>query len=535
MNRSMWVGFMFFVALVVLGFVTLLVQNISFIGEPVFLKVHFERVLGLRKGDDVRVDGVLMGKVEAISLRPDSGVLVSLKMNERVTLYQDAEIEVGSTSVLGGNHVAIRRGSKAPPRELNDVLAGKMKPGLDEVGELASENRENIRGLIGNLKDLTQALKDGKGTVGKLLNSDELHKETVDTVKTLKEAITDVKGDVKKVSENLNANINKLTTTLTEKVDKAEGPVGALLNDKKMTEKLNRVMDNIEETSKNLKEITEAVRKGDGALGKIVGDKTMGDKLSSTMNNVEKTSESLRKVTDKIASGEGTVGRLIQEDELYDQARKSLEDLDRTLGRAARALVEIKGEGLVHNDSGENIYRLGISISPSEDKFFYVGASVLSLNHEGDVSFEKQLTGEDETIIKADLQVGYRIPWFLDRHLTIRAGLIDGKLGGAADLKWERWGLFTYPVEFSVEARDGYNSVEDEDLDEQIRGPMVRAQVRIPLWARRAGWFETLMSRVELTAGASRLGNDGDFFVGLGMRWADEDIRTIISLIGMAR
>jgi hypothetical protein len=64
---------------------------------------------------------------------------------------------------------------------------------------------------------------------------------------------------------------------------------------------------------------------------------------------------------------------------------------------------------------------------------------------------------------------------------------------------------------------------------------MIRAKVRVPLWLRRGNWFETLLSRIELTAGVSRIGNNGDFFAGLGMAWADEDIRTLISLIGVAR
>jgi phospholipid/cholesterol/gamma-HCH transport system substrate-binding protein len=514
MNRGIWLGFFFFVALVVLGFVTLLVQNVSFLGEPVLLRVHFERVLGLRPGDDVRVDGVLMGKVSSIGLQPDTGVLVTLKLNAPVTLYQDAEIVVGSTSVLGGNHVAIKRGSRSPARDLGDVLPGRLKPGLDEFGELASENRENIRTLIGNLKDLTQALKDGQGTVGKLLKSDELHKEAVDTVKSVRDAVGEVKGEVKKVGDNLSANITKLTDKLTDKIDNAQGPVGALLNDKKMTEQLARTLNNVEETSKNLKEITDTVRKGEGALGKIVSDKALGDRLDSTMTNVEKTSESIRKVADKLASGEGTVGRLIAEDDLYDQARKALEDLDRTLGRASRSLVEVEGDGRLHADSGMDVYRLGIRISPSEDKFFYVGASVLSLSWEGDVNFEKKALRENDMLIKADVQIGYRLPWILDRRLMLRGGLMEGKGGAAAELTWERWGLFTYPVTFGFEIRD---------------------MVRFPLWIRRGNWFENILSKFEVSAGVSRLGNDGDRFIGIGMRWADEDIRTLISLIGTAR
>jgi phospholipid/cholesterol/gamma-HCH transport system substrate-binding protein len=531
----MWVGFAFFVALVLLGFTTLLIQNVSFLGEPVYYRVHFERVLGLRAGDDVRVDGVLLGKVDRIELRPEGGVLVVLKMNQAVTLFRDAQIEVGSSSVLGGNHVAIRRGTQPPPLDTSEILTGRMKPGLDEFSELASENRDNIKTLISNLKDLTQALKDGQGTVGKLLKSDELHKEAVDTVKSVREAVGEVKGEVKKVGDNLNQNITKLTDKLTEKVDKAEGPVGALLNDKKMTEKFNRTLDNVEEATKNLRDITESVKKGEGALGKVIGDRDMGEKIKSTMDNLEATSGSIRKVADKIAAGEGTLGKLVQEDEVYESARRSLEDLERTIGRAARSTVELAGEHRQYASTHESISKLGIRITPSEDKFIYLGASIISLDPEGDVRYEKQGLDESDSVFGVDLHMGYRIPWFLDRRVTVRAGMLEGKPGASIDVLWDRWGFFTHPVQFGFEARDAYNSVEDEDLDEEIDGPMLRAYTRFPIWMRRANWFEMLLSTVEVTVGVNRIGEGPEFFAGIGLHWPDEDIRTIISLVGVAR
>src|SRR5262245_37334862 len=217
MNRGMWLGFVFFVALVILGFVTLMVRNVSFFGNPIELKIHFERAQGLRPGSDVRVDGILFGRVDKVELHKKSGVRVVVKINEPVDLYEDAEVLVESSSVLGGNIVSIKRGSKGKTLDLTQELPGKSRPGLEEVGELVDENRENVRALIANLKDVSQALKDGQGTIGKLLKSDELHKETVDTIK-------DVRAEVKKVADTIDTNIKTLTNKLTDKLDNSQGP-----------------------------------------------------------------------------------------------------------------------------------------------------------------------------------------------------------------------------------------------------------------------------------------------------------------------
>jgi hypothetical protein len=122
-----------------------------------------------------------------------------------------------------------------------------------------------------------------------------------------------------------------------------------------------------------------------------------------------------------------------------------------------------------------------------------------------------------------------------DRHLLVRAGYLEGKGGGGVDLTWEDWGLFTYPVQFTFEARDAYNSVRREDIDEQIAGPLMRAYVRIPLWIRKETWLETLLSTIHLSAGVNRINQDPELVIGLTLEWPDEDIRTIVGLLGAAR
>jgi len=529
MNRGMWLGFIFFVALVLLGFGTLLVKNVKLFGKTFGLTIHFERAQGLRPGSDVRVDGILFGRVDSVDLHQQSGVRVVVKLDKEVILFQDSEILVESSSVLGGNIVSIRRGSKGPPRDLTQELPGKSSPGLEVVGELVDENRENLRQLIANLKDVSETIKNGQGTVSKLLKSDELHKELVDTIK-------DTRTEIKKVGDNVTKNMTDLTDKIKEKLDHAQGPAGAFLNDKKMTEKLDRIVTNVEDTSKNLKEITDAVKKGDGALGKMVSDKEMGEKLKATIDNVERASESIRNIGGKLETGEGSVGRLLQDDELYEQARNTLESIDKFFGRASRAVIDIAAGYRTMPDTKSSMTKLGLNISPDEDKVIMAGGVIMSLDKESKIRFKKQVQdGEDDAIFKPEIQLGYRARWLLDRHLFVHGGYLEGKPGGGVDFTWEDWGLFTYPVRFGFEARDAYNSVARERIDEELSGPHLKAYIRIPLWIRKETWLESLLSAVHLTAGIERFPHDPGYMVGIAMEWPDEDIRTLVSLIGTAR
>ncbi|HLF93505.1 MAG TPA: MlaD family protein [Planctomycetota bacterium] len=527
--RGIWLGFVFFVSLVLLGFGTLLVGDLKDVfGSKIFLQIHFERIQGLREGDDVRVEGLLFGKVKKIDLSPTAGVQVTVRLNASIVLYDDSEIVVESSSVLGGNTVSIKRGTRPPTKDLNLPLSGKSQPGLDSVGKMVDENRENLKALIANLKDMTQALKDGQGTVGKLLKTDELHKEAVDTIKQARETIAETKGEIKKLGENLNK--------IVDKVDKGEGPIAHLLNDKKMAQNLEKTIENVEKTSDNLKKITDKVQGGEGTLGKLVSDKEMGEKLKRTVENIEASSESIKKVTGKLESGEGSIGKLLQDDELYEKAKQTLDDLDKVFAKAARSVVELVAESDYFGGSEMQVTKVGIRITPSEDKFIQVSGAFMSLNTEGDIRFRKQVEeGENDSIVKADILLGYRVPWFLDRRLTVRGGLLEGKPGAGIDFVWDDWGFFSHPVRFTIEGRDAYNSLKKERIDEEISGPMVRAYLKTPLWTRRDTWFELLLSSVKLYAGVSRLGDREELMAGIGLEWPDDDLRMLVGFIGLAR
>ena len=541
MSKTAWLGFLFLVGLILLGFVTLVLEDVgALFGKRYTLSVHFNKVRGLKQGDDVRVEGLLLGKVEELTLHPDQGIVATLRLSEPIALYKDARIVVESSSALGGSTVSIYRGTLEPRLDLKQLIPGTAQAGFEAMGNVFEENRENFRELIRNLKDVTQAIKEGPGTVSKLLRTDELHKQAVTTLEEVRKVAETAQDRLRSefVDQTLH-NVAAATENLkdaTSLLKKGEGPLGALLSDKAMTEKLNKTLDNVEVSSRNLKEISDTIRKGEGTLGKLVTDKEMGEKLQRTVENIERSSESIRNITGKLESGEGSVGKLLQDDELYEKAKQTLDDIDKVFAKAARAVVEVVGDSKLYDDTEVQISRLGMRISPSEDKFFYVGAAFMSLNKEGEILFKNLVEdNESDTEIKGEIQVGYRIPWFLDRRLTIRGGLLEGKPGGAVELLWDNWLLFTHPVQIVFEGRDAYNDLDDEDIDEELDGPMLRLYFKTPLWTRKDNWFELLLNSIRLYAGVSRLGENGEAMVGIGLEWPDDDIRTLISFIGLAR
>lgn len=522
MSRAMWLGFLFFVALVILGFGTLLIGNIKLFAKTTTITVHFDNVEGLKAGDDIRVEGVQYGKVKEIQLDPRGGVEVICELDGPIDIHEGYEINVEAFTVLGGNFVSIKRGNlQARKLDTSQVLAGKARPSaLEAVSDLAGDNRASLKELIGNLRDLTTALKDSKGSLGKLINEPKAHDELVKLLEDGRKAVEDLRV---------------LTRTYVDELKQGEGPLRTLLSDKNMSDQIKQITTNLAETTDALKRITTRIENGEGLAGTILNDKGTADKLKKTIDNIEATTDKLRQITSK--AEDSTIGKLFQEDGLYEKAEKTLEDIDKVLGRAARARVYMTTDGRIFTDSDLTMGKIGIRIEPDETKYFFAGASFFSLDKGGDVIvFEDQIEqDDDQVIIKADVGLAYRIPWILDNRITVKAGLIEGKPGGGVEFLWEDFGIFEHPVLFAFEIRDAYNDLEDEDLDENIHGPMARFYVKFPLWRRGDEWWQKILSSIFVTAGVSRIQDDPEFFAGIGLEWHDEDLRTLIGIIGLGR
>jgi len=86
----------------------------------------------------------------------------------------------------------------------------------------------------------------------------------------------------------------------------------------------------------------------------------------------------------------------------------------------------------------------------------------------------------------------------------------------------------------SFDIRAPYQDVADEDIDENIHGPMTRAYLTAPLWSPDGdAWWKQVLYAFKATAGWSRLQDNPEFFAGFGFEFEDKDIRTLVTLLGL--
>src|ERR1039457_2799920 len=185
----------------------------------------FNTAQDLKVGDNVKMAGVEIGRVETITL--DKGkAKVTMKLHSDAEVKTDSEAVIKFTGLMGQNFVAISFGSTEAPRvtdgtvlqteeqpdlnavmvKLNDAADGIKRFGDafsgDKISNLVGplvdfvkQNSGNISGAISNIDNITAQIASGQGIVGKLIYTDTLYTSALTTVSNLQDTAASA-GDV---------------------------------------------------------------------------------------------------------------------------------------------------------------------------------------------------------------------------------------------------------------------------------------------------------------------------------------------------
>ena len=259
----------------------------------------FNTAQDLKVGDNVKMAGVEIGRVESITLTNQS-VNVAMKLRSGVIVKTDSKASVRFTGLMGQNFVSISFGSPNSPQaiegmplqteeqpdlnavmaKLNDAADGIKRFGDawsgDKISNLVGplvdfvkQNSGNISGAISNIDNITGQIASGQGTVGKLIYTDTLYTSALTTVSNLQDTAASA-GDVLATAKSV-------------------------MND---------------------------VAAGKGTIGKLVTDDTLFTATTASMTN-------LNQILLKINQGQGTVGKLVNDQEFYKNAKLTLQKVDK--------------------------------------------------------------------------------------------------------------------------------------------------------------------------------------------------------------
>ena len=192
-----------------------------------FYNADFTNVSGLKNGQFVRIAGVEVGKVKAMSIKPDNTVEVMFSADPSVVLTEGTRAVIRYDDLIGGRYMALEEGAGGT-RILpagNTIPLARTSPALD------------LDALIGGFRPLFRALDPDQVNAlsGQLISAFEGQGDTIGSffrqTATLTNKLSDRDHLIGQVITNLNAVLGSLgdqSSQFAQAVDSLAGLVQTL-------------------------------------------------------------------------------------------------------------------------------------------------------------------------------------------------------------------------------------------------------------------------------------------------------------------
>lgn len=236
------------------------------------VRAYFKNTEGLRNGASVRFGGIDVGAVKDIKIMADTSgrVEVTMRIKEEVRRFikKDSRASIETEGLVGNKVVIISMGSdKAEPISDNGIILSKEPLSFADVIEETQGILAYTKEMTKNLADIVGKVNKGEGTIGKILNDEELYNAATNITKSADKNLTAITEDMRKVIalfDNLGRGVQTIVKntnnvvvgidTLLHGVSEGKGVLGSLLTDQGTEGKsINKILDNLVQISEDTK------------------------------------------------------------------------------------------------------------------------------------------------------------------------------------------------------------------------------------------------------------------------------------------
>jgi len=219
------------VGIAVIGALALVIWGVTWLSDARLARkrrvynVRFSDVGGLATGDPVSVNGVSMGKVLDISLRP-GGVNVKFAIDRAVRVTRSSSVNVRNTGLMGEKFIAVDLAEDGPVYGDRDTILGYYETGVPEVISQMGDALHSLQ-RVSDQVDRLLALAEERGTLRKTLHNVE--GASVDLQSTIAENRDDLRQtaqNLREVSSQLRTLVEQKNPVVTRTVDRLDVTTG---------------------------------------------------------------------------------------------------------------------------------------------------------------------------------------------------------------------------------------------------------------------------------------------------------------------
>ncbi len=485
------VGFFVILGISLLAYMSFKIGKLGFDGNPGYkIDACFNSASGLAIDVPVEIAGVEVGRVRKIALK-NGKALVTLWIKHEVKLSNDAQAFIKTKGILGDKYVELSTGTSGAPliKEGEQLVSSGPVADVDELMAILGEIAKDIKQVTNTFATVIGG-KDGQASLQAIITNLE------EMLITTNNVVRENNKDISKIVDNF-SDFSEILKTIG---DNNKGSIS------KTIEHIRTASKQLEYLIANFSEISKKINSGKGSLGKLVND-------GETINNLNKALASLKNITDKINQGKGSIGKLVNDETTVKKIDSALSGINSYLQKqdTYRTYIDYRGEYLFEPQETKSY--LSLRIQPKEDKYYLlqivddpqgkdtITDTVTTIDSGVPTTEHKVETNREGLKFSAQIAKRYY-------DLGLRGGIFESTGGVGID-----YHFFDDHLKLSFEAFDF-----DPDTAPHCK---FKAEFSPYKHLYISSGFDDFLSDQ----------NNESFFIGAGISFADEDIKTILSTI----
>ena len=255
----------------------------------------YDNTEGLIEGRPVKLNGVQIGQVENINLKPDNAVVVEFNIsNPKIEKLPYGTIAKLNSDLLAGAYIDIQWNDTNVFYKSNDTLLSELS------------------------KDIEDQINE------RLL---PLEKKTNELISTADSAIKTIEAIFSRNTDNLDESFEGIKRAIVN-FERVSLRVDTLIKGEK--NRISRVMLNVENITTNLKESNDDIKNAFSNISQL-SDSLVNVDLIGTIEKAKTAIDQVNVLIDDIQNGDGTITHLIQDTLIYNNFNLMLEETTRLI------------------------------------------------------------------------------------------------------------------------------------------------------------------------------------------------------------
>ena len=213
------------------------------------VKAYFHNIEGLRNGAPVRLSGIDVGAVKEIRIIGDtvSVLEVSMRLLTEIERFirKDTYAEIQTEGLVGNKIVSLKMGdSKGEQVEDGGMILSREPVNFADIIEETQGIMAYTKEMTKDLSEIVQKVNTGDGTIGKLLNDDDLYYAAANLTESADRSLLSITSELNIVTQQFNklgagiesvvTNVNNVVARLDSMllgVSEGKGVIGSLLKE----------------------------------------------------------------------------------------------------------------------------------------------------------------------------------------------------------------------------------------------------------------------------------------------------------------